>query len=83
MDTTSMVVTGCFIFLGLYDLVVVTRSGVASSVSRFLQRSALKSPIVSIVFGAMIGHLFMYMKPECEPCTVVPPPQAEVDHEVP
>jgi len=70
MSTTGIIVTGCFIFLGIYDLIVVMRSGVSCSVSRFLQRSALKSPLVTFAFGFVAGHLFGYMAPECEPCKI-------------
>ncbi len=65
MTTTGILVTAFFIILGIYDMIVVMRSGVACSVSRFLQRSALKSPIVAFSFGFIGGHLFGYMAPEC------------------
>ena len=79
MSLTAMIVTGAFIFLGIYDLIVVARSGVGCSVSRFLQRSALKSPIVSFVFGYVAGHIWGYMAPECapEPSAIVSSPSGQ------
>jgi len=68
MEITALVVTAALIGLGLYDLVVVARTGVGTSVSRFLQRTAFKSPLVAFTFGFVGFHLFGYMKPECPPC---------------
>ena len=68
METTALVVTGFILALGIYDLIVVARGGVGTSVSRFLQRSAFKSPLVAFTFGFTCGHLFGYLKPECPPC---------------
>lgn len=68
MTTTGIFVTACFIVVGIYDLIVVMKTGVGCSVSRFLQRSGFKSPIVAIVIGAILGHLFLYMPPEPLPC---------------
>lgn len=68
MTTTALVVTIGIITLGVYDLIVVVRSGVGSSVSRFLQRSALRSPLIAFTFGFVAGHVWGYMAPECEPC---------------
>lgn len=69
METTALVVTMGILFLGIYDfIVVVFKGGVGTSVSRFLQRTALKSPLVAFTFGFCSGHLFGYLKPECPPC---------------
>lgn len=65
MDTTALVVTICVISLGIYDLCAVLYSGVGTSVSRFLQRTALKSPVIAFTFGFVCGHLWGYMAPEC------------------
>ena len=68
MTTTGLVVTIFIISLAIYDLVVVLYTGVGTSVSRFLQRSALKSPWVCFGIAFICGHLFGYMAPECPPC---------------
>lgn len=66
METTALVVTIGIIGLGIYDLVVVVLSkGVGTSVSRFLQRTAFKSPVVAFTFGFVCGHIFGYLAPEC------------------
>ena len=64
MTTTGILVIAAFITLGIYDLIVVLRKGVGCSISRYLQRSALKSPIFTFCIGAVAGHIFGYMAPE-------------------
>lgn len=64
MTLTAIVVTGMIITLAIYDLIVVCRGGVQSSVSRFMQRSSLKSPVVAFAVGFICGHIFGYMAPE-------------------
>lgn len=64
MSTTGIVLTACFITLGIYDFIVVCRRGVCCSISRCMQKAGFKSPIISLVIGALIGHFFLYMPPE-------------------
>lgn len=64
MSLTAMLVTGGLIAYALYDLVVIVRGGVGTSISRFMQRSALKSPIIAFTVGFVCGHIFGYMAPE-------------------
>ena len=64
MSLTAMIVTGGLIAYALYDLVIVARGGVATSISRFMQRSALRSPIIAFTAGFVCGHIFGYMAPE-------------------
>lgn len=68
METTALVVTAFIIGLSVYDLVVVVRTGVGISVSRFMQRTAFKSPLVTFGVAFVCGHMFGYMQPECPPC---------------
>lgn len=72
MSLTAMLVTAGLIAYGLYDLLVVAKTGVGTSISRFLQRAALRSPVVAFTFGFVCGHIFGYMAPEPEPPKPVP-----------
>jgi hypothetical protein len=67
MEPTAIIITGLFITVALYDLVLVVKNGVGCSVSRFMQRAGFKSPIFSVVLGMLLGHFWMYMPPESEP----------------
>jgi hypothetical protein len=49
-------------------LCMVVFTGVGTSVSRFLSRTAFKSPLVAFTFGFIGFHLFGYMQPECPKC---------------
>jgi hypothetical protein len=81
MSLTALVVTGCLIALALYDLVVVSVNGVGTSISRFMQRSALKSPLVAFAVGFVCGHIFGYMAPEPLQPTPEPTPIVEKESE--
>ena len=67
MTRTALVVTTLVIVAGIYDLVVVARSGTEASVSRFLQDTAFGSPLVTFTFGFIAGHLFGYLRPTVMP----------------
>lgn len=64
MTTTALIITSVVITLGIYDLWAVTYGGVNASISRFVQRSAFKSPVFTFTAGFICGHLFGYMEPE-------------------
>jgi len=64
MTLTALVVTTAVIALGIYDLWAVTCGGVGSSISRFMQRSALRHPFIAFTLGYICGHIFGYMAPE-------------------
>lgn len=68
MTKTSMIVTGTIITLGIYDLYAVNFGGVDTSISRFLQNSALDAPLIAFCFGFICGHIFGYLKPKCPVC---------------
>ena len=61
MNTTPLVVFIFIIGLGIYDLACVVFKGVPSSVSAFIVKTTKVSPIISFVFGAVVGHLFFNM----------------------
>lgn len=70
MTMTALVVFTFIIALGIYDAIVVFVKGkgsnIGQSVSRFLQRMGFDSPLFVFMFGAIMGHLFFYMSPECK-----------------
>lgn len=64
MTLTAMITTGAVVALGIYDLVViVVYRGEQRSISRFLQKTALKHPLISFTAGFICGHIFGYMQP--------------------
>lgn len=82
MSLTAMLVTGGLIAYALYDLVVIVQGGVGTSISRFMQRCALRSPIIAFTVGFICGHIFGYMAPEPESANPIPlAPQVEVSND--
>lgn len=71
MSNTHLVITVAVITLGIYDLIVVFRRGVGSSISRALQVAGFRSPTVVFVFGYLAGHFWGYMPPEPLSCPCV------------
>ncbi len=63
MSTTAVVLTGCVIVLVVWDLIVVLKRGVGSSVSRTIQRAWYCSPIVVFGCGALFGHFVLFLDP--------------------
>lgn len=63
MHPTAVVCVVAVIVVGVYDAVAVTMWGVDGSVSRYLQDTAVASPITSFGFGFIAGHVFGYMPP--------------------
>lgn len=68
MSTTGLVVFILILVLAIYDLACVLFKGTGSSVSDFLIKAGIKAPMVTLGFGATVGHLFGAMYPEhCAP----------------
>lgn len=63
MRTTALFCTTITIILGAYDAYVVTFYGVDASISRYLQNTAIDSPVFAFSIGFICGHVFGYMKP--------------------
>ena len=71
MTLTAMVITATITALGIYDLWAVARGGVGTSISRYMQRSALRHPLIAFAVGFVCGHIFGYMAPEPVPANTV------------
>lgn len=63
MSTTGVILTGCVLVLVVWDLIVVLKRGVGSSVSRTIQRAWYCSPIVVFGCGALFGHFALFLDP--------------------
>jgi hypothetical protein len=69
MKLTALFCTAVTIVLGVYDAYMVTFYGVEASISRYLQNTAIDSPVFSFSIGFICGHVFGYMKPTNERIT--------------
>lgn len=66
MDTTELVIFSALLAIGLYDAYVVFTKGVGSSISRAMERLGMRSQLAVFVVGAIIGHFWFGLKPECD-----------------
>lgn len=64
VSRTAIIVTGCIIVLGIYDLITVSVNGVGTSISRYMQDAGLNAPFVVFAVGFICGHIFGYMPPK-------------------
>lgn len=71
MPTTGVVVITLLIVLASYDGIAVVTGGTVSSVSAFLITLSFMSPAFSFTCGALVGHLFLYMKAVPDDKTIV------------
>lgn len=64
LTTVVMLVSAALI--GLFDAVVFSAYGSEATISRILYYAAKDSPIIAVLFGALIGHLFWAQKIEVQ-----------------
>lgn len=63
MTMTRLICTIVMIVLAIYDGIMVNFYGVDASISRFMQNTAMDSPVFAFGMGFLAGHFFGYMKP--------------------
>lgn len=63
MSVTAVVITGCVLTLVIWDLIVVLKKGVGSTVSRTIQRAWYCSPVIVFGCGALFGHFVLFLDP--------------------
>jgi len=61
MTPTALFCCVVMIVIAIYDGIAVSLWGVSGSVSKWIQRTAISSPMFSFSFGFIAGHLFGYM----------------------
>jgi hypothetical protein len=79
LPLSLLVFFGLFGVLMIYDLVIITKRGYSATVSATLYAFTKAFPIIGIIFGVLIGHLFW---PNLSACHTDLTPQAEPSHAV-
>jgi presenilin-like A22 family membrane protease len=64
MTTTAFFVTVCMIVIAIYDAISVYRTGLPSSISKYMQRMGFQAPAFTFALGFLAGHFFGYMAPD-------------------
>ena len=64
MDITSMVIVLTVVVLALFDVYIIAKKGKQESISAHIIRGSKQYPLVVLMFGILLGHLFWSMKTE-------------------
>jgi len=64
MNLTVGILLVVGIFLAIYDVYIIFKKGKHESISAHIIRGSYKYPLVVLLFGILLGHLFWSMKTE-------------------
>ena len=62
MNLTVLVLLVTAIFLAVYDVYIIVKKGKSESISAHVIRGSHKYPLMVLLFGILLGHLFWSMK---------------------
>lgn len=72
MGTTELIIFSLLLAAALYDAYIVFTKGVASSISRAMEKLGFKSQLAVFTVGAVIGHFWFGLEPDCPKCDCKP-----------
>ena len=64
MNLTIMIIIATAIFLVIFDVYIIAKKGKQESISAHIIRGSFKYPLVVLLFGMLLGHLFFSMATE-------------------
>ena len=64
MTMTVLILIITALFLILFDVYIIIKKGKSESISAHVIRGSHKYPLVVLLFGILLGHLFWSMKTE-------------------
>lgn len=64
MTITSIVLISAAVFLALFDVYIIAKKGKQESISAYIIRGSKKYPLMVLLFGILLGHLFWSMNTE-------------------
>ena len=64
MNLTIMIIIATAIFLVIFDVYIIAKKGKQESISAHIIRGSFKYPLVVLLFGMLLGHLFFNMTTE-------------------
>lgn len=64
MTITSIVLISAALFLALFDVYIIAKKGKQESLSAYIIRGSKKYPLLVLLFGILLGHLFWSMQTE-------------------
>jgi len=64
MNTTIVFIFATIIAIIIFDIVIIAKKGKYESISAHVIRASYKYPLIVLLFGIVLGHLFWSMKTE-------------------
>jgi len=64
MNLTVLIIVTTAIFLAIFDVYIIAKKGKQESISAHIIRGSKKYPLVVLLFGILLGHLFWSMNTE-------------------
>lgn len=61
-----MIITGCIIVLGIYEMMTVFWKNKPGYLSTIMQRAGFKAPFIVFAIGFLCGHWWGYFPPDPE-----------------
>jgi len=61
MNTTLLFIIVIFLSMGAFDVYIIMKKGKSESISAHVIRGSKKYPLVVLLFGMLLGHLFWSM----------------------
>ena len=64
MSITAIIILATAIFLAVFDVYIIYAKGKQESISAYIIRGSKKYPLIVLLFGILLGHLFWSMNTE-------------------
>lgn len=64
MNLTILILIISALFLIVFDVYIIAKKGKHESISAYIIRGSKKYPLMVLLFGVVLGHLFWSMKTE-------------------
>lgn len=61
MSLTMIILIVVPIFLAIFDVYIIMKKGKKESISAYIIRGSKKYPLIVLLFGILLGHLFWSM----------------------
>jgi len=64
MNLTTLFIVSAALAAIIFDVYAIIKKGKSESISAHIIRTSFKTPLVVLLFGILLGHLFWSMKTE-------------------
>ena len=64
MNLTATFILGIVLLIALFDVFIITKKGKSESISAHIIRGSKQYPLIVLLFGVVLGHLFWSMPTE-------------------